>query len=213
MTQKESASMASSSRADISMIQGHSAFFTMTAQSAPAPDGGPVGVVISEITHQGKLNVRCDKSYHKILSKLAGLETALAPNRFNATTSRAAVWLSPDEVLLLTEPGAETALAIQAKQGAKNTHVAINDITDAMTSLHLKGPAVRDMLAKGCAIDLHKDHFKAGHCAQTALSHAGVTILALGDDEMILLCRTSFTDYTVAYLCDAALEYGFTLKA
>ncbi len=193
-------------------IQGNSAFATITAASAPAPHGGPVGVVISEISHQGKLNIRCNAAFHKQLTKLFGLDTKLDSNRFSSTASRHAVWLSPDEVLLLTEAGSEAALAKQIADNAGNSHIAVNDISDALTSLHLKGSAVRQMLAKGCAIDLHKDHFTTGDCAQTMLSHAAVTILALGDDEMMVICRTSFTDYTVAYLCDAALEYGFELK-
>ena len=194
-------------------IQGNSAFATITAASTPAPQGGPVGVVISEISHQGKLNIRCNAAFHKQLTKLFGLDTKLDSNRFSSTASRHAVWLSPDEVLLLTEAGAEAALAKQIADNAGQTHIAVNDISDALTSLHLKGTAVRQILAKGCAIDLHKNHFTTGDCAQTMLSHAAVTLLALGDDEMMVICRTSFTDYTVAYLCDAALEYGFELKA
>ena len=205
--------MANQARAKTSLIQGHSAFMSIEAASAPAPNGGSVGVVISELTHQGKLNIRCQKNLHKTLSKLMGIDTNLDNNRFASTTSRYAIWLSPDEILVLTQAGEEGALAAQITAATKGAHSAVNDITDAMTSLHLKGASVRQMLAKGCAIDLHKDHFKAGDCAQTTLSHAGVTLLALGDDEMILICRTSFTDYVVAYLCDAALEYGFTLKA
>ena len=199
--------------AKTAVIDGHSAFSTLSAQSAPAPDGGKVGMVISEITHQGKITVRCDKGFHKKLSKLIGVTTDVANNKFASTTSRYAVWLSPDEVLLLTEAGSEAMLTKQIMDEAGKAHVSAVDVTDAMTALHLKGHAVRTILAKGCALDLHKDHFVAGDCAQTGFSHAGVTLLALGEDEMILLCRTSFTDYTVSYLCDAALEFGFELKA
>ena len=205
--------MANQARAKTSPIQGHSAFMNIEAASSPAPDGGSVGVVMSELTHQGKLNIRCDENLHKKLTKLVGIETNLDNNRFASTKSRYAIWLSPDEILVLTGAGEEGELAAQITATAKGAHMAVNDITDAMTSLHLTGSSVRQMLAKGCAIDLHKDHFKAGDCAQTTLSHAGITLVALGDDEMILLCRTSFTDYVVTYLCDAALEYGFTLKA
>ena len=196
-----------------SLIQGHSAFFGMQAASAPAPNGGAVGVVISELAHQGKLNIRCDKSLHKKLNKIVGIETELANNHFASTRSRYAIWLSPDEMMILTGAGEEAELAAHITTATKGAHMAVTDITDAMTSLHLSGASVRQMLAKGCAIDLHKDYFKAGQCAQTTLSHAAVTLLALADDEMILLCRTSFTDYVVNYLCDASLEYGFTLKA
>lgn len=195
------------------VIDGHSGFFGMSPASSPAPEGGKVGLVIKELTHQGKINIRCASAFHKKLTNIVGLNTATKNNHFASTSTRFAVWLSPDETLLLTEAGAEAALVKQISDEAGKAHVSVNDITDALTSLHLKGPKVRDVLAKGCAIDLHKAYFKAGDCAQTTLSHAAITLLALGDDEMILICRTSFTDYTVKYLCDAALEYGYELKA
>ena len=195
------------------VIDGHSAFATLTARSAPNPNGGAVGLVIKELSHQGKLNIRGDNAFQKKCATLTGLNIAQGNNQFSATASRFYVWLAPDEYLLLTEAGAENALARQITDKAGKAHFAVNNITDAMTSLHLKGPAVRDVLAKGCGLDLHKDHFKKGACAQTTLSHAGIILLALDDEEMILICRTSFTDYTVAYLCDAALEFGFDLKA
>jgi len=206
--------MASNSNmAKASAIQGLSAFHGISAQSSPAPDGGAVGVTISEMTHQGKVNVRCANGFHKKLSDIVGLKTDVENNHFSATKTRFAVWLSPDETLILTEAGAEVALCKQISDAAGKQTVSVNDITDALTSLHMKGAHVRDVLAKGCALDLHKDHFTAGMCAQTTLSHAAVTLLAVAEDEMIVICRTSFTDYTVAYLCDAAIEYGFTLKA
>lgn len=206
--------MASNSNmTQLSAIHGHSAFMNIKAASQPAPEGGLVGVVISEMTHQGKLNIRCDKKFHATLSKLVGLETATPNNQFAATASRFAIWLAPDETLILTEAGSEAALAKQIADAAGKAHISVNDVTDALTSLHLKGDQVRAMLAKGCPLDLHPAYFTKGQCAQTTLSHAGVTILALADDEMILICRTSFTDYVVSYLCDAALEYGYELKA
>ena len=205
--------MANSSIASTAMINGHSAFTSITAQKSAAPNGGPIGLVISEMTHIGKLNIRCDDNFHKTLSKIVGLETKLASNRSSSTSSRHALWLAPDEILLLSEAGTEQSLAKQIDDSAGKHHISVNDITDALTALRLTGPYVRHVLAKGCGIDLHKDHFRAGDCAQTTYSHAAVTILALSDEDMILLCRTSFTNYTVAYLCDAALEYGFELKA
>ncbi|MGC6531344.1 MAG: sarcosine oxidase subunit gamma [Candidatus Puniceispirillaceae bacterium] len=193
--------------------QGNSAFFGIEAEKQPQPETGAVGLVISEMKHQGKLNIRCRPAFHKTLSKIVGLDTAPANNHVSRTDSRQAVWLGPDEIMLMVEAGSEGALAKQIEDQQGKQTISVNDVSDALTSLHLKGPAIRDVLAKGCALDLHPDHFKAGQCAQTMLSHAAVTLVALADDEMLVICRTSFTEYTVAYLCDAALEYGYQLKA
>ena len=72
----------------------------------------------------------------------------------------------------------------------------------------LTGDKVRWVLAKGCALDLHSDIFVAGMCAQTMLSHAGVTLICEGVDDFILICRTSFASYVLDWLCDAATDVG-----
>jgi sarcosine oxidase subunit gamma len=68
------------------------------------------------------------------------------------------------------------------------------------------------VLAKGCALDLHPSQFTAGQTAQTMLSHAAVTMMAMPDGSMTILCRTSFAAYLLDWMADAALEYGFAFK-
>ena len=54
--------------------------------------------------------------------------------------------------------------------------------------------------------------FAAGQCAQSLLSHAGITLLATGETRFVLVCRTSFAPYVVDWLVDAALEYGVSYR-
>jgi sarcosine oxidase gamma subunit len=49
-------------------------------------------------------------------------------------------------------------------------------------------------------------------CAQTMLSHAAVTLVAVSDDQFTLICRTSFGAYVHDWLMDAGLEYGVSFK-
>ena len=197
----------------ISAINGLSAFHTIKADSQPNPNGGAIGLTISELTHQGKLNLRCGADMHKKITKIIGMNSNPANNQVTQAGDWFVVWLGPDEVMLLVEAGAEGAIAKQINDAAGKAHMAVNDVTDALVSIKLKGPAVRQVLAKGCALDLHKDHFTKGECAQTIMAHSGITLICVDEDEFILIGRTSFTDYIVAYLADAALEYGYEVKA
>ena len=49
-------------------------------------------------------------------------------------------------------------------------------------------------------------------CAQTMLSHAAVTLVAVSHDQFNLICRTSFAAYVHDWLMDAGLEYGVSFK-
>ena len=93
-----------------------------------------------------------------------------------------------------------------------SVHAAATNVTDALCAISLRGPAVRQVLAKGCAIDLHPSVFTAGMCAQTMLSHAAVTLIAGESDRFTLICRTSFAAYVHDWLMDAGLEYGASFR-
>jgi sarcosine oxidase subunit gamma len=76
--------------------------------------------------------------------------------------------------------------------------------------LRLSGPDARDVLAKGCSLDLHPTVFRKGTAAQTMMGLAGVVLIALdeaGSDYRILV-RSSFARYLADWLIDAAEEFG-----
>ena len=78
------------------------------------------------------------------------------------------------------------------------------------TTLRLRGSHSRDVLAKGCSLDLHPRAFGEGTAAQTMLGQAGVILLAVdanGADDRILV-GSSFARYLADWLLDAAGEYA-----
>lgn len=131
------------------------------------------------------------------------------PNTWADLDGGRAIWLGPDEWLLTgtTEPPEEFALRAHlavAPLGGSATDVSAQRVT-----LRLTGDRARDVLAKGCAIDLHPRVFGRGRGAQTLLGQAGVVLLALSDtgDDFLLLVRSSFAAYLAEWLLDAYLEF------
>ena len=204
--------MASTSK-KASMLPGRSALAGKPATSHSNPDTSkPVdskpGLVFSEMVHLGKLNLRASKSASTQVKSVIGCAFPTAANRFSSAGQRHVVWLGPDEFLIICEEGKDEKLASTLENTLNTQQCAVTNITDALAAFHLKGAAVRQVLAKGCAIDLHPGSFKSGDAAQTLLSHAAVTMLAVADNELIVICRTSFAPYLHDWLLDAALEYG-----
>ena len=93
-------------------------------------------------------------------------------------------------------------------------HVAVTDITGGQTVISVTGPAARDVLAKGCPLDLHPTVFKPTHCAQTLLAKANVVIRCIDDDSpsFELIVRRSFAEYAAGWLEDAGVEYGVGVR-
>lgn len=191
---------------------GHTALSGKTPQTIEAAEGARPGLVIAELAHLGKLNLRGNADILPAVKKHTGCPSLPANNSTVTVGERSLVWLAPDEYLLLCEAGQEANLTSQLMLDLGKVHAAVNNVTDALCAISLRGSAVRRVLAKGCALDLHPSVFTAGMCAQTMLSHAAVTLIAGEDNRFMVICRTSFAAYTHDWLMDAGLEYGVSFR-
>lgn len=192
---------------------GRTALAGMTPASHATPDGGRPGIVITELAHLGKINLRGGTNMVPVIRNHTGCDTLPDNNRVVTVGDRHLVWLGPDEYLLLCEAGREEDILGRLLLDFDSIHAAATNVTDSLCALDIRGSAVRQVLAKGCALDLHPRVFATGQCAQTYLSHAAVTLLATDANRFLLVCRTSFASYVVDWLEDAGLEFGTSFRA
>ena len=129
-----------------------------------------------------------------------GVSLDSRPNRASYGKDALALWLGPQRWLIET-PGAP-ALSLPAEQAA------IVELDHARCVLRLSGPNARDVLAKGCLLDLHPVAFTAGACAQTNLFHSMALIHAVDDTTFDVYLPRSFGQSVWESLTDAAGEYG-----
>jgi sarcosine oxidase subunit gamma len=61
-------------------------------------------------------------------------------------------------------------------------------------ALELSGPSAKDVLAKGCSLDLDARSWSVGSCAQTLLARAQVILHERAETTGILV-RPSFAEY------------------
>jgi sarcosine oxidase, subunit gamma len=141
-----------------------------------------------------------------------GVDLPTAPNTWVSTDAGWAVWLGPDEWLLSSTREAPEDLETRVRAAVLPLGGSATDVSAQRVALRLTGTRVRDVLTKGCSIDLHPRVFGRGSGAQTTLGRAGVVLLALSDagDAYLVLVRSSFAGYLADWLRDAALEFGPT---
>jgi sarcosine oxidase subunit gamma len=142
-------------------------------------------------------------------SAALGVDLPTAPNTWVPAGPGRAVWLGPDEWLLTSTTEAPEELEARVRAAVAPLGGSATDVSAQRIGLRLTGARVRDVLAKGCSIDLHPRVFGRGSSAQTALGQAGVVLLALSDatDDVVVLVRSSFAGYLADWLLDAALEF------
>ena len=164
----------------------------------------------------GHINLRgraSDNGLLKVVEQELGQALPVEPNTFSAGEHRVC-WLGPDEWLLLT-PGAGAAdLARRLDGKLSSGHAAVNDVSGGQVALMLEGPGCRDLLARGCTLDLHPHVFRVGDCAQSGLAKANVFI-ALVDDTpaFMVVVRRSFADYLCRWLARAGCDQGILITA
>jgi sarcosine oxidase, subunit gamma len=130
------------------------------------------------------------------------------PNRVGSLDGRDVLWLGPDEWLVVGPPGDAPAIETLLHQALGDTHGSVVDVSANRTTLSVSGPHARDVLAKGCPIDLHPSVFGPGHCAQTLLARAQVILRQVDADPTYhVLVRGSFAPYLAEWLADATREF------
>jgi sarcosine oxidase subunit gamma len=174
-------------------------------------DPGDAGLVLCERAHLGKVGLRGDpgdKAFLAAVEKELGFALPLRPNTVTASVDVTAFWLGPNEWLLAVIPYEGTPLAEDLDKALAGLHAAATVLTDSRTVIGVSGPAARDVLAKGCPLDLHPSTFPAGSCAQSLLAKADV-LIHLHDDgvRFDLYVQRSYADYLWCWLEDAGAEF------
>jgi sarcosine oxidase, subunit gamma len=140
---------------------------------------------------------------------LLGVELPTTPSTYAKNGDTTVIWLGPDEWLVTGTTLAGPELEARLREAVAPHGGAAADVSGQRTTLRLSGAHSRDVLAKGCALDLHPQAFGNGTAAETTLGQAGVILLALnesGDDYRILV-RSSFARYLADWLLDATEEF------
>ncbi|MEK9673881.1 MAG: sarcosine oxidase subunit gamma family protein [Rhodospirillaceae bacterium] len=174
-------------------------------------------VSLREAHDLGQINLRGDTGDPGFV---AAVRYALGPNgaaaAFPPPATWAAdcglcrcLWLGPDEWLLVGPAAVMAALAAGLGRALRGHHTAVTDVGAARSALELSGPKARDVLEKGCALDLHPRTFGAGHCAGTMIAKTQVFLEQISDaPEYRIYVARSFARHFAAWLIDAMAEFS-----
>lgn len=122
------------------------------------------------------------------------------------------VWFGPEEWLVTSTLRGGEALEAQLREAVVDHGGAAVDVSAQRTVVRLRGAHARDLIAKGCSLDLHPAVFGPGAAAQTMLALAAVVLIPLDDmgTDYRIVVRSSFAGYLADWLLDAAEEFGVT---
>ena len=142
-----------------------------------------------------QVDLRVDPAY----AGLAPYPLPIEPNMAVDDGRRAALWLSPDEWLILGPPGATAAIVAELEAAFAHVDRSVVDVSANRVAFELTGPERFDLLAHVCPLDLDPRVWAPGRCAQTLLGRAQVVLQERTETTGILV-RPSFADYVVDLL-------------
>lgn len=147
-----------------------------------------------------------DPLFVDAFESVVGCSPPAAPNTVARSTAYDVLWLGPDEWLVRSNgPVPAGVLEPKLTQAFAGAYAAAVDVGSGYTVVEIRGERVRDVLARGCPLDLHPRVLKPGQCVQTHYFKASIVLVPTEADRFEIVVRRSFADYFCRIILDAAV--------
>ena len=156
---------------------------------------GLAAIGATEIAFPTQVNLRADPSAAARL----GLAIPTEPNTWRRSGDRETLWLGPDEWLLVAAPGSTPALVEELERALDGLHHSVVEVSADRAVIELSGEERRELLSRGCGLDLHPRSWRDGRCAQTLLARVPVLLQERERDTRVFV-RASFSHHLVDWL-------------
>jgi sarcosine oxidase, subunit gamma len=117
---------------------------------------------------------------------------------------RAAVWLGPDEWLLIAEGADSAPLGETLESVLDGTAHSLVDVSHRQIGLIVSGPAAARVLNAGCPLDLDVKAFPVGMATRTLFEKAEIVLWRRAEATFHVEVWRSFAPYLAALLAEAA---------
>lgn len=135
-----------------------------------------------------------------------GLPRDESPCRAVRNGDRAALWLGPDERLLIGPADAVQEIDGLLQRALAGMAHSLVEISQAQAAFELTGPHAAIALNTGCPLDLDPAAFPVDMCTRTVLAKAQIVLWRLGPEVFRVETARSFAPYVTRILALAARE-------
>lgn len=133
--------------------------------------------------------------------KAFGCAVPAAPCRAAAEGERAALWLGPDEWLLIAR---ESDACAELGAALEDLPHSLVEVSHRQIALCVLGPQAEMLLASGCPLDLDENAFPVGMCTRTMCAKAEIVLWRPAGQVFRIEVWRSFAPYLTQFLAEAA---------
>ncbi len=173
------------------------------AQRRPVLAGAHGGSAVAHVTPAKpatRLSLRAKPDAVAALSAALGVDLPTRPKRSASSNGRHALWLGPDEWLVIDEAEADLMAALS---GVGVLHSA-TDISHRNTAVLVSGPGASAAINSACPLDLTDAVFPVGAAARTVLGKIEMVLYRTGAEDYRVECWRSFAPYAFGILAEGA---------
>ena len=169
-----------------------------TTSLVTVTEQGPVGM----ITLRGDLG---DKTLIKAAVAASGV-TMPQVRHCNTEGAGGMAWMSPDELLILCDYDQVQNRLAELKDRLGALHALAVNVSDARAVFEVRGPHLRDVIAKLAPVDLAADHFTPGMFRRSRFAQVPAAFWLADDTTARIICFRSVAQYMFDLLCVAAQD-------
>jgi sarcosine oxidase subunit alpha len=180
----------------------------LPATTQPVPVARACGSAqLAALAPTTRLSIRAGSTASTAIGLALGVLLPTVPCRSMIARDRAALWLGPDEWLIVAPENASD-LAVLARKAVGDHPASIVDVSQRSQTLELAGPRAAWCLNAFCALDLDLQAFPVGMCTRTLLGKAEIVLWRIAAEVFHVDVARSFVPYAWACLEEARLEFA-----
>ena len=135
-----------------------------------------------------------------------GLSLPETACRASTDGNRAALWLGPDEQLLLAPDGEVDTIEAALTRALQGHACSLVDVSHRQVGFSIHGPHAEWLLQSQCPLPLNLRDFSAGMCTRTVFGKAEIVLWRPAEQVFRLEVWRSFATYVVELLCEIDRE-------
>ena len=135
-----------------------------------------------------------------------GLPLAATACRAATLGDWSALWLGPDEQLLVGPDSAHGQLAARTSAALAGIAHSLVDVSHRQAAVELTGPGATQLLAMACPLDLDLAQMPVGFCSRTVYAKAEIVLWRQEAQRFQLQCWRSFLPYVTGLLAIGSRE-------
>jgi sarcosine oxidase, subunit gamma len=160
-------------------------------------------VELSHLPPRARFVLRCRPDSVAAAGQAFGVALPSEACRAAVSASRAALWLGPDEWLLLAVPDDAAAIMHQFSVALAGTPHSLVDVSHRSAAIAVKGAQAATLINHGCALDLAHAAFPVGTCTRTLFEKAEVVLWRMEEHTYHVEIERSFAPYVWLMLIEA----------